>query len=219
VQWLGHLLPPVADLLQGFMCVCTQVSCSVVSNWPLCEFCGRVYCDILSIIFNSLILFVFLRHQTMDKVQKHNSFITNTPSSESYRNYSELFVKSSGVSRYYDRSETQARVSFYGFHNSTARGNKLRKWNIILPHNMESSNIILTYYFFLFNDACSLYWLYNAVRELKRLEGSRLCTFYTDSVLGCGHWGQPRNTSANQLVSWGRFEQDTSRMRGGVAKH
>jgi len=27
-----------------------------------------------------------LRHQTMDKVQKHNSFNTNTPSSESYRN-------------------------------------------------------------------------------------------------------------------------------------
>jgi hypothetical protein len=46
VQWLGHLLPPVSDLLQGFMCVCTQVSGSVVSNWPLREFCGRVYCDI-----------------------------------------------------------------------------------------------------------------------------------------------------------------------------
>jgi hypothetical protein len=30
---------------------------------------------------------LFLRHQTMDKVQKHNSFNTNTPSSESYRNY------------------------------------------------------------------------------------------------------------------------------------
>jgi len=29
---------PVSDLLQGFMCVCSQVSCSVVSNWPLCEF-------------------------------------------------------------------------------------------------------------------------------------------------------------------------------------
>jgi len=28
-----------------------------------------------------------LRHQTMDKVQKHNSFNTNTPSSESYRNF------------------------------------------------------------------------------------------------------------------------------------
>jgi hypothetical protein len=32
-----------------FMCVCAQVSCSVVSNRSLCEFCGRVYCDILSI--------------------------------------------------------------------------------------------------------------------------------------------------------------------------
>jgi hypothetical protein len=32
LQWLGHLLPPVSDLLQGFMCVCTQVSGSVVSN-------------------------------------------------------------------------------------------------------------------------------------------------------------------------------------------
>jgi hypothetical protein len=32
VQWLGHLLPPVFDWLQGFMCVCAQVSCSVVSN-------------------------------------------------------------------------------------------------------------------------------------------------------------------------------------------
>jgi len=30
---------------------------------------------------------LFLRHQTMDKVQKHNSFNTNTPSSESYRNH------------------------------------------------------------------------------------------------------------------------------------
>jgi hypothetical protein len=58
VQWLGHLLPLVSDLLQGFMCVCAQVSCSVVSNWPLCDFYGHVYCDILSIIFNSSILFV-----------------------------------------------------------------------------------------------------------------------------------------------------------------
>jgi hypothetical protein len=31
---------------------------------------------------------LFLRHQTMDKVRKHNSFNINTPSSESYRNYS-----------------------------------------------------------------------------------------------------------------------------------
>jgi hypothetical protein len=82
VQWLGHLLPPVSDLLQGFVCVCTQVSGSVVSNWPLCEFCGRVYCDIWYIF----LIRQFLRHQTMNKVQKHNSFNTNTPSSESYRN-------------------------------------------------------------------------------------------------------------------------------------
>jgi len=32
-----------------------------------------------------------LRHQTMDKVQKHNSFNTNTPSSESYINYLYLY--------------------------------------------------------------------------------------------------------------------------------
>jgi hypothetical protein len=41
--------PQKSHLLQGFMCVCAHVSCSVVSNWPLCEFCGRVYCDILYI--------------------------------------------------------------------------------------------------------------------------------------------------------------------------
>jgi len=70
VQWLGHLLPPVSDLLQGFMCVCTQVSCSVVSNWPLCEFCGHVYCDIWYIF----LIPQFLGHQTMYKVQKYNSF-------------------------------------------------------------------------------------------------------------------------------------------------
>jgi hypothetical protein len=72
------------------MCVCTQVSCSVVSNWPLCEFCGRVYCDILYIF----LIPQFLRHQTMDKVQKHNSFNTNTPSSESYRNHTVSIQKS-----------------------------------------------------------------------------------------------------------------------------
>jgi hypothetical protein len=44
---------------------------------------GRVYCDFLVYIF----LFLnFLRHQMVDKVQKYNSFNTNTPSSESYRN-------------------------------------------------------------------------------------------------------------------------------------
>jgi hypothetical protein len=35
---------------------------------------------------------LFLRHQTMDKVQKYNSFNTNTPSSESYRNYLENHI-------------------------------------------------------------------------------------------------------------------------------
>jgi hypothetical protein len=85
------LLPLVSDLLQGFMCVCAQVSCSVVSNWPLCEFCGCVYCDILSIFLIPQFC-LFLRHQTMDKVQKYNSFNTNTPSSESYRNHEQEAV-------------------------------------------------------------------------------------------------------------------------------
>jgi hypothetical protein len=76
----------VSDLLQGFMCVCTQVSCSVVSNWPLCELCGHVYCDILSIFLIPQFCLLYLRHQMMDKVQKHNSFNTYTPLSESYRN-------------------------------------------------------------------------------------------------------------------------------------
>jgi hypothetical protein len=66
--------------------IATGVSCSVVSNWPLCEFCGRVYCDLLSIF----LILQFLRYQTMDKVQKYNSFNTNTPSSESYRNYYQI---------------------------------------------------------------------------------------------------------------------------------
>jgi hypothetical protein len=34
-----------------------------------------------------------LRHQTTDKVQKHNSFNTNTPSSESYRNYLNVIIQ------------------------------------------------------------------------------------------------------------------------------
>jgi hypothetical protein len=70
VQWLGHLLPPVSDLLQDFMCVCPQVSGFVVSNWSLCEFCGHVYCDIWYIFS----IPQFFRHQKMDKFQKHNSF-------------------------------------------------------------------------------------------------------------------------------------------------
>jgi hypothetical protein len=59
VQWLGHLLPPVYGLLQGFMCVCTQVSCSVVSNWSLCDFLWTCVLWYLVYIFNSSILFVF----------------------------------------------------------------------------------------------------------------------------------------------------------------
>jgi hypothetical protein len=55
VQWLGHLLPPVSDLLQGFICVCTQVSGSVVSNWPLCDlFVDMCIVVLLSIIFTFL---------------------------------------------------------------------------------------------------------------------------------------------------------------------
>jgi len=42
-------------------------------------FCGRVYCDILSIFLIPQFC-LFLRHQTMDKVQKHNSFNTNSHS-------------------------------------------------------------------------------------------------------------------------------------------
>jgi hypothetical protein len=40
-----------------------------------------------NLIFSIFFQFsLFLRHQMMDKVQKHNSFNTNIPSSESYRN-------------------------------------------------------------------------------------------------------------------------------------
>jgi hypothetical protein len=46
-------------------CVCTQASGSVVSNWSLCEFWTVLW------YFGIYILFLnFLRHQTMDKVQK-----------------------------------------------------------------------------------------------------------------------------------------------------
>jgi hypothetical protein len=66
---------------KGLCCVCSQVSGSVVSNWPLCEFWMCVLW-----FFGIYILFLdFLGHQMMDKVQKYNSFNTNTPS-ESYRN-------------------------------------------------------------------------------------------------------------------------------------
>jgi hypothetical protein len=43
---------------------------------------------------------LFLRHQTMDKVQKHNSFNTNTPSSESYRDYLNLCSSLSVTDRF-----------------------------------------------------------------------------------------------------------------------
>jgi hypothetical protein len=84
--WLGHLLPPVSGLLQGFMCVCTQVSGSVVSNWALCEFCGRVYCDIWYIF----LIPQFLRHQTMDTVQKHNS--SKSQWLKEFRDWYHLFI-------------------------------------------------------------------------------------------------------------------------------
>jgi hypothetical protein len=45
-----------------------------VALWLVIDPCvnfGRVYCDFLVYIFDSSI---FLRHQTMDKVQKYNSF-------------------------------------------------------------------------------------------------------------------------------------------------
>jgi hypothetical protein len=57
----GSNIATGVDLLQGFMCVCAQVSWSVVSNWYLCEICGSVYCDILSIILIPQ-FFCFLRH-------------------------------------------------------------------------------------------------------------------------------------------------------------
>jgi hypothetical protein len=58
---------------KGLCCVCTQVSGSVVSSWPLCEFLTCVLW-----FFGIYILFLnFLRHQTMDKNQKYNSFMWN----------------------------------------------------------------------------------------------------------------------------------------------
>jgi hypothetical protein len=64
----------VSDLLQGFM-LCVQPRKVVL--WLVIDPCvnfGRVYCDLVGIY----ILFLnFLRHQTMDKVQKYNSFNTS----------------------------------------------------------------------------------------------------------------------------------------------
>jgi hypothetical protein len=91
-EWLCHLLPSVLFWLQVFMWVCAQVGgCSMVRNWSLCglfvDVCVLICSgfNLLSVIFNFLI-FLFLRHQTMDKAHKHSSFNTNTPSSESYKN-------------------------------------------------------------------------------------------------------------------------------------
>jgi hypothetical protein len=74
------------------LCVCAP---RYVTLWlvidPCVIFCGRVYCDILSIFLVPQFC-LFLRHQTMDEVQKHNSFNTNAPSSESYRNYLPTFT-------------------------------------------------------------------------------------------------------------------------------
>jgi hypothetical protein len=58
VQWLDHLLPPVFDGLQGFMCECPQVSCSVVSNWFLCGLIVDVCIVIFCLFFKFFYLFV-----------------------------------------------------------------------------------------------------------------------------------------------------------------
>jgi hypothetical protein len=61
---------------KGLFCVCTQVSGPVVSDWPLCEFWTCV------LWFFGIYIFIpqfFFRHQTMDKVQKYNSFKRQPP--------------------------------------------------------------------------------------------------------------------------------------------
>jgi hypothetical protein len=78
----------VSVVCSRFVCVCFQVCCSVVCNLVLLWFvCG---CFVISSVqvfsfFAYNFIFLVLRHQTMDKVHKHNSINTNTPSSESYR--------------------------------------------------------------------------------------------------------------------------------------
>jgi hypothetical protein len=55
VQWLGHLLPPVSDLPQGFM-LCVHPG--KVALWLVIEPCvnfGRVYC-----VFFLVYIFLFL---------------------------------------------------------------------------------------------------------------------------------------------------------------
>jgi hypothetical protein len=73
-------LPPV---FSGFKCLCMCVSRFVdlwFVIWPLCD----LHVDVLLIdLFRFLVFFVYnfffvfvLRHQTMDKVHKHNSMNT-----------------------------------------------------------------------------------------------------------------------------------------------
>jgi hypothetical protein len=54
VQWLGHLLPPVSGLLQGFMCVCTQVSGSVVNFVDVCIVIFGIYIFLIPQFFETL---------------------------------------------------------------------------------------------------------------------------------------------------------------------
>jgi hypothetical protein len=70
----GSLIAICVWLDSRFMCGCAQVSCSVVSNWP-CVICLWT-CVLWYLVYIFLIpqFCLFLRHQTMDKVQKHNSF-------------------------------------------------------------------------------------------------------------------------------------------------
>jgi hypothetical protein len=53
VQWLCHLLPPVLYWLQGFMCVCAQVGCSVVCNWSLRD----LFVDVCILVYLGFIFF------------------------------------------------------------------------------------------------------------------------------------------------------------------
>jgi hypothetical protein len=52
--------------------------------WSVCGCLVNWSVQVFSFFFYNF-CFLFLRHQTMDKVHKHNSFNTNTPLSESYR--------------------------------------------------------------------------------------------------------------------------------------
>jgi hypothetical protein len=83
-----HFLPPV---FSGFKCLCMCVYRFVTLWFVIWSFCD-LYVDVLLFaLFRLLVFFVYnfcflvLRHQTMNKVHKHNSINTNIPSSESYR--------------------------------------------------------------------------------------------------------------------------------------